>query len=338
MKKLKYLLIINIILCLNIACESPKKEATENSINNSNLEKVRIKFKERLRKSFPQKDSSEYIFYLKKRYNKEELAQIKAKEIEVWQEKLKQEFDTDFKIKQHSKYFNIAYRCTEAQVQHLAYVLEVFFESVYTRFFKYEPENPFHIVYFANKPEYREYTEHNSYGFYMPSNKTFYTYAGSGVGTLWHEITHAFVDANQDKVIQQWFSEGFASFYEMAAIQNQTFIEGYTNWRMPALQQAIREDNFIPLLEFFSESRMTEDYGYAKARFFFCYLWLYDKMDEFVNIYLYQIIPKYKGKEQGKQVIKTVEKLIGKDIKEIEKEYKKLALQYRDFQKLQKFN
>lgn len=336
MKTLTQHLLLPILLLYFLnSCEIKHKKENKRKI--SKTESIDSKPPQKIRKGFPQKDSAEYIFYLKKRYTKENLAKVKDKEISAFEKKLKQEYKVDFKIKHHAKYFNVAYQSTEAQVQHLMYVLEVFFESIYIRFFKYEPENPFYIVYFANKSEYQKHTEHDSYGFYMPSEKTFYTYAGSGDGTLWHEITHAFVDANKDKAIQQWFSEGFASFYEMASIQNHTFIEGYTNWRMPALQQAIREDNFIPLSAFFAENRMSEDYGYAKARFFFCYLWQYDKMDEFVNIYLYKLIPQYKPQELGKQVIKTIEKLTGKTINKIEQEYKKLALQYRDFQKLQKF-
>jgi len=147
---------------------------------------------------------------------------------------------------------------------------------------------------------------------------------------------HAFIDANITHNIQQWFSEGLASFYEMGGIHNQTFIEGYTNWRMPLLQEMLKREDYLPLPRFIQQESMSEKNAYAKARFLFCYLWIHDKMIPFTKTYLYTLSAHYKGRELGEKVITEMEKLVGKDIKTIEQEYNIWANQYPASQKLQK--
>jgi len=79
-------------------------------------------------------------------------------------------------------------------------------------------------------------------------------------------MVHSFVDLNTETDVQQWFNEGFASFYEMGSVQNNKFIEGYTNWRLPELQGVIRNKKMKPLKKFLLNSEMNEDYGYSAAR------------------------------------------------------------------------
>ncbi|WP_299465750.1 hypothetical protein [uncultured Microscilla sp.] len=285
---------------------------------------------------YPQKAPSGQFFYLTKNYTKAALDQVKKKELDSWHKEISQEFGLTFKTKYTQKYFNIAYRCSQEQVDFLLYNLKMFFEPTYPKYFRYEPSYPFKIVYFGTKKEYSRYTGSEAYGFYLPKTKTLYTYANSGEGTLWHELVHAFVDANTHHQVQQWFSEGFASFYEMAAVYGNKFHEGYTNWRHPTLKKKIRKKEFLPLTDFMQEKYMSEGHGYAKARFLFCYLWIHHKMPDFVNAYLYELAPKYKGKELGKQAIKTLEKMLGKDLTAIEQDYKKRALTYGKMSRLKK--
>ena len=288
------------------------------------------------RVSYPQKAPTGQVFYLTQNYKMADLEKVKKQELAQWSKDLNQEFGIPFKTLHTEKYFNVAYRCSDEKIKFLMYTLRKFFQQIYPLYFKYEPTYPFQIVYFNTKKEYSRYTGSEAYGFYLPKTRTLYTYGNSGEGTLWHELVHAFVAANIDHRIQQWFSEGFASFYEMGAVYGDKFYEGYTNWRHPTLKKKIREDDFMDLPDFFNEKYMSEGYGYAKARFLFCYLWIYDKMPEFVNIYLYELSPKYKDEALGAQVVKTLEKLLGKNMDAIEKEYKAIALTYKKFVRLKK--
>lgn len=333
---------LSIIILLGVpACKQKKGKATASQPNGKQVitptDSGRTPAKQtKARIPFPQKAPAGQFFYLTKNYSKTELDKVKKQELDAWNKEVSEEFGLTFKTKYTHKYFNIAYRCSEEQMNFLIYTLKMFFSPTYPKYFKYEPNYPFKIVYFSNKKEYSRYTGSEAYGYYLPKTKTLYTYAGSGEGTLWHELIHAFVDANTDHNVQQWFSEGFASFYEMAAVYAEKFHEGYTNWRHPTLKKKIRKKEFMPLNKFLQEKYMSEGYGYAKARFLFCYLWIYGKMPDFINTYLYELAPKYQGEALGKQAIRTMEKMLGKNIGEIEQDYKKRALTYGKMSRLKK--
>ena len=285
---------------------------------------------------YPKKDSAQHIFYLNKYHTVKDLDTLKSKELQKWELELTKTYNKKFAFKHANKYFNVAYQCSDAQINQLIYFATIFFKDTYPLYFSDEPKNPFQIVYFADKSEFVKSTASESYGFYQPRTKTLFTYINSGEGTLWHELVHAFVDTNIDHNIQQWFSEGLASFYEMGAIGQNGFVEGYTNWRMPLLQQMLLRNDYLPLTDFLGEERMTEHNAYAKARFLFCYLWRYKKIIPFTKLYLYELSPKYKGKELTTKTIATLQKLLRKDIKAIEKEYKEWAKQYTQGQKLER--
>lgn len=335
-------LIMSLIILLMLSnCEQKKDKSSASQPSNTKVIKPATpaqtpRKQEVKRKPYPQKAPAGQHFYLTKNYSVKDLDKIKKKELAGWGKEVNQEFGISFKTKYTQKYFNIAYRSSEEQMNFLLYTLKIFFKQMYPVYFKYEPTYPFKIVYFKNKKEFSRYTGSEAYGFYLPKTKTLYTYANSGEGTLWHELIHAFVDANIDHSVQQWFSEGFASFYEMGAVYANKFHEGYTNWRHPTLKKQIRKNDFLPLNEFLEEKYMSEDFGYAKARFLFCYLWINNKMPEFVKTYLYDLSAKYKGDKLGEEVINTMEKMLGKNIYAIEKDYKAIALTYGKFKRLKK--
>jgi hypothetical protein len=276
---------------------------------------------------------SNQIHYLSKNYTRKEFRDLKKRELDELKKHLYEKYKITFKTRS-TKYFNIAYRCSESRMNHLQHYLVKFFNQVYPRYFIYEPTHAINMVYFAGKNEFRRYTRSGAYGYYSAWNKTLTTYAYSGHGTLWHELIHAFVDQNCSGHPQQWFNEGFASFYEMAFLRNGRVVEGYTNWRMPYLKTSIREGNFSHLKEMMKEMQMKEEYGYAKARFLFCYLWIHGKMKAFVRSYLYELCPRYRGSILGKKAIKKMEELLGKDIDTIHREYLALARKVKKNQKL----
>jgi hypothetical protein len=315
------------------SCQNQVENQNTNSLETKKIETLKSENKKN-RFQYPKKDSLGMVFYLGKYYLKNQLDSIKNQELNTWKKDLEKKYKLDFNTKHFNKYFNIVYRSTPTQANVLEYITNVFFRDIYQKYFNLEPDFPFQIVYFANKKEFEENTLSSAYGFYRSSEKTLYTYTGSGEGTLWHELVHAFVDCNINHEIQQWFSEGFASFYEMAGISNNQFVEGYTNWRLPLLQKMLKKEGNLSLKKFLEEETMSENNAYAKARFLFCYLWVYDKIIPFSKIYLYELSPKYKGKLLAQKSIETMEKLVGKSWKEIEKEYNEMAFKYKEYEKM----
>jgi hypothetical protein len=287
------------------------------------------------------KSNSQDILYLRKKYSFEDYKSIKEDEIEKFK-KLNLEFYKKVKFNySYTKYFNIAYACSNSDFNILFNKMKVFFYDTYPKYFHLEPRFTVRVVLFKNKSEFeREMEAGGSYGFYFPEEKywtptakTFFSYCGSGPGTAWHEMIHPFVDFFA-KDSQQWFNEGFASFYEMGSTTEKNFIEGFTNWRHPELQEVIRSKKLTPLKKFLLEENMREDYGYAYARFFFCYLWTKNLMIPFVKEYIFELYPNFKGKKLGEKTIETLERLTNKKIDDIQIELESLALKLKKYEKL----
>jgi hypothetical protein len=113
------------------------------------------------------------------------------------------------------------------------------------------------------------------YGYYSSTNKALIMNIGTGGGTLVHEIVHPFIEANFP-ACPSWLNEGLGSLYEQCGEVN-GHIHGYTNWRLPGLQQAIRENrvpSFKTLMEMNSRAFYNDDRGtnYSQARYLCYYL------------------------------------------------------------------
>ncbi|MFN2511252.1 MAG: hypothetical protein ABR568_07380 [Pyrinomonadaceae bacterium] len=98
---------------------------------------------------------------------------------------------------------------------------------------------------------------------------------GTGGGTLVHEIVHPFMEANFP-ACPPWLNEGLGSLYEQSG-EEDGHIHGYTNWRLPGLQKAIRAGNvpsFKTLLAMDSNAFYNEDKGvnYGQSRYLLYYL------------------------------------------------------------------
>ncbi len=320
-KDMKYVLIILIIA--SISCSNKEnhntrstdsKYSTRNKENNppfSNLSERNINSRHSS-KTISTKNNKDYVNF---------------------KTTLRKRFDIDFNVIKKGQ-FNIAHQCSPQKIHQLNDYMNKFYTQIYPQYFKKKPTDPWNIIYFNNKPQYTQKTGSTAYGYYNPESKTLYTYCYSGHGTLWHEMIHAFVDTNTNKRIHQWFNEGLASFYEMAFLINNKVSDGYTNWRMPGLQEAIREKRFVPLKKFMMDWTMQKDFGYASVRFLFCYLWIKNKIIPFVQTYLYDLLPKYNRKYLGIKTIQLLESLIGKNIDEINEEYIHLAKTLKRDQKL----
>lgn len=124
-------------------------------------------------------------------------------------------------------------------------------------------------VLFDDEPE-------TPYGYYTPTHDALLMNISSGGGTLVHEICHPFMAANFP-ACPTWFNEGLASLYEQCADRDGQIV-GLTNWRLPALQDAIRTGDMASLGELVktTSDEFYEPYrsglNYSKARYLCYYL------------------------------------------------------------------
>jgi len=149
-------------------------------------------------------------------------------------------------------------------------------------FFTKDPSNILDIYLFKDKQSYEEHTRQlfnhtptTPFGYYSPSHKALIMNIQTGGGTLVHEIVHPFIHANFLNC-PAWFNEGLGSLYEQSA-DNDGHIIGLPNWRLPALQKAIKSrslPSFKDLLSTTTDDFYTKDRGsnYAQARYLCYYL------------------------------------------------------------------
>lgn len=232
----------------------------------------------------------------------------------------------------NTKYFNIAYRSSVQQMKVLLNLMEVFYKTVYPKYFDTDPNFSFRIVIFKSQKEFTKCTNTppGLLGYYFPygdsfQSNTLFTYSNSGYGTYWHEIMHGFIDANTDIKPPDWFNEGLASFYEMAPYEEGKIIEGYTNWRHPYLLDALKKDKFIPLKLLLAQKSDKSALAESEYRFLFLYLYKKKVMESFSKKYLLEILPGFKDQELTSKTIELLERETGLTIQQIEDEIKSLA-------------
>ncbi len=149
-------------------------------------------------------------------------------------------------------------------------------------YFTKEPREILDIWLFKDDASYRSHCRsifHNTpdtpYGYFSPTDKSLIMNISTGGGTLVHEIVHPFVATNFPHC-PAWFNEGLGSLYEQCGEVNGR-IHGYTNWRLPGLQKAIRNKHlpsFKKLCSTSDEEFYNEDRGtnYGQARYLCYYL------------------------------------------------------------------
>lgn len=113
------------------------------------------------------------------------------------------------------------------------------------------------------------------YGYYSSAHKALIMNIETGGGTLVHEIVHPFIEANFP-ACPPWFNEGLGSLYEQSG-EVDGHIHGFTNWRLPGLQQAIKAGtvpSFRSLTALDSRGFYNDDKGtnYGQSRYLCYYL------------------------------------------------------------------
>jgi hypothetical protein len=98
--------------------------------------------------------------------------------------------------------------------------------------------------------------------------------SASGTGTLVHELVHALIKPDFPDV-PDWLNEGLGSLFEQCTLAGGS-IRGLENWRLPALQRAIRADKLRPLSDLIEDPRFYADrhvgLNYAQSRYLLMYL------------------------------------------------------------------
>jgi hypothetical protein len=163
------------------------------------------------------------------------------------------------------------------------------------------------------------------YGFYRHADRTMLMNISTGGGTLVHELVHALI-APDFPDVPDWFNEGFASLYEQCTIDGET-ITGLPNWRLPALQKAIREKKLRPLIEMMEDEDFRNDdrvgINYAHARYLMYYLQQAGKLKTFYTRFRDQHATDPTGVETLKAVIAP------KSIEQFDKEWQAWVLKVR---------
>ncbi|HYG80780.1 MAG TPA: hypothetical protein VD861_10350 [Pyrinomonadaceae bacterium] len=149
-------------------------------------------------------------------------------------------------------------------------------------FFTKDPTEILDVWLFKDEASYRKHTRQlfndepdTPYGYYSPEHKALIMNIATGGGTLVHEIVHPFIEANFPEA-PPWLNEGLGSLYEQSG-EEDGHIYGYPNWRLPGLQEAIKDSavpTFKELTAMNARAFYYEDKGtnYGQARYLLYYL------------------------------------------------------------------
>ncbi len=197
-------------------------------------------------------------------------------------------------------------------------------ERMWTAYFEKKPDYPIVVYLFQGDKSYRGWakklfndTRVSHFGYYRPWDQTLVMNIGTGTGTLVHELTHALMKPDFPDV-PTWFDEGLASLHEQCSIGRETIV-GLENWRLPALQKAIKEKRLVPLpalvattaAEFRGEN---EGLHYAEAR----YLCLYLQRQGLLRKFYRAFRDSFKDDPTG---AKTLARVTGKTLPELEEKW-----------------
>jgi len=170
----------------------------------------------------------------------------------------------------------------EAVQQHAEGTVKWAVDRLKQDFFPNDPTEILDIWLFKDAASYEKHARllfgdepSTPYGYYSSTHKALIMNIETGGGTLVHEIVHPFMEANF-AACPPWLNEGLGSLYEQCG-DAAGHIHGFTNWRLPGLQRAIRAKQVPSFKEltamdvnaFYSEDKGT---NYAQARYLCYYL------------------------------------------------------------------
>ena len=197
-------------------------------------------------------------------------------------------------------------------------------ECFYNNFFEKKPAELTTIFLFKNDETYRYWAKKlfddddlSRFGYYKPNKKVMLMNISTGTGTLVHELTHALVRYDFPD-IPSWFNEGLGSLYEHCSLSN-GIILGYVNWRLPDLQNAIRDSSYTGLSDLIN---MNDDefygnrsnFNYSQARYFCMFMQEKNVLKKFYKAFR----DNFDNDKTGKL---EIEKVFGQKLNDIDKDY-----------------
>ena len=165
---------------------------------------------------------------------------------------LKNSLSNDFIIQKKS-YFVIASNLSESETEKIVNnTIDRAVECFYNDYFTKRPADVTTIFLFKDDATYRYWakklyddTDLSRFGYYKPGSKVMLMNISTGTGTLVHEMTHALVRYDFPD-IPPWFNEGLGSLYERCSLTGGSIL-GYVNWRLPDLQEAVKNGSYTNL-------------------------------------------------------------------------------------------
>ena len=199
-------------------------------------------------------------------------------------------------------------------------------------YFDKEPAEPILILLFESAEPYcrlakewfgREDPPH--FGYFMRERGVMLMNVGTGTGTLVHELVHALI-APDFPDVPDWFNEALASLYEQCTIDGES-IRGLENWRLPALQSAIRDGKLRPLRELIEDEDLydAEHVGmnYAQGRYLLFYLQERGLLRDYYKRFR-------EGAAEDRTGLKTLEAILApRKLEEFEKDWREWVLGLR---------
>ena len=161
------------------------------------------------------------------------------------------------------------------------------------------------------------------YGYYKPGIRTLVMNISTGTGTLVHEMTHSLI-AFDFPDVPDWFNEGLASLHEQCSIRS-TRVVGLVNWRLPALQRAVRGKTLRPLRDLVTRDDFygsLQGLNYAQARYFVMYMQQRRVLQKFYEHYR----AHHTGAGAG---VKAIESVLGRGIDKVEADFLRWAMTLR---------
>jgi hypothetical protein len=194
--------------------------------------------------------------------------------------------------------------------------------ALYASYIEKRPDRPITILLMKNERTYRRVarelfrdTNVAYYGYYTPHNRTMLMNIGPGIGTLYHELTHALV-AFDFPDIPDWFNEGLGSLHE-GAYATRTRMVGVTNWRLPILQDALFKKRLRSLRDLLTKNDFysyQSGQNYAQARFFCQFM---QQRRVLARLYRY-----FRGHAKVQSAsVKAVEHVFGRSLDRVEREF-----------------
>lgn len=120
------------------------------------------------------------------------------------------------KVSKHFIVYGLTADCQES-VKEYSIFLEGFLDYLNREYMTFDYDFPIKVYIWPDEDSFQQFTQKarvpGSFGFFSPLTKSFYTFQGSGFGTLTHELMHPLLKANLPN-LPGWGEEGIPTFFE----------------------------------------------------------------------------------------------------------------------------